>query len=141
MFGPSTLGHCQGGIQQWNTLPRAHQYPRCSYSALRLPPEGGAQQQRRPLVSGPSIAKGGKKHGGKSPKRPAPQPAPAHSIDEEGDLGNLRALIARVEALEKEQTLCDFRPRKAGWVGGGESFGTLAIPDDPGPEVGGLLAL
>lgn len=95
--------------------------------ALSLPPEG--VMQRRPLVQCVFSAKqgaqwqSGARNGDKAPKRPASQPAPVHSSDEEDYLGELRALIARVETLEKEQTLCD-----AGLGNGGNTSSTTPPP-------------
>ncbi|XP_066484678.1 uncharacterized protein [Tiliqua scincoides] len=64
------------------------------------------------------MPKRNKKSGGKAPKRPPPNPAPASSSDEENDTAELRALVARVEALEKEKAM-----RDAGLGDGGSTSG------------------
>lgn len=51
------------------------------------------------------------KSGGKAPKRSVRAPARVDSSDEEEDTGDLRALLARVEALEKEVALRE----SSGW--------------------------
>ncbi|KAJ6655396.1 hypothetical protein lerEdw1_005454 [Lerista edwardsae] len=63
-----------------------------------------------------------KKSGGKAPKRPNPVPETVNSSDEDEEMAQLKALIARVDALEREQKL-----REAGLGDGGGTSG-VAVP-------------
>lgn len=60
------------------------------------------------------------KSGGNPPKRPARAPARADSSDEEEDAGELKALLAMVEALESEVALRE--------AGGGDGSNTSSTP-------------
>lgn len=51
------------------------------------------------------MPKKNKKSGGKALRRPPPAPVLSSSDDDEDDVTELRALVARVEALEKEKAM------------------------------------